>query len=47
MRIKSNNFFTINAAELVQKLLDKILVRKINNQIIKVKIVETEVCIKN
>lgn len=42
LRITNPSFFTIHAAELAQKLLGKILVRKINNQIIKVKIVETE-----
>ncbi len=42
LRILDKNFFTINAVELAQKLLGKILVRKINDQIIKVKIVETE-----
>ena len=42
MRITDPNFFTIDAVELAQKLLGKILVRKINDQIIKVKIVETE-----
>ncbi len=42
MRITSSNFFTISAVELAQKLLGKVLVRKINDQIIKVKIVETE-----
>ncbi|WNE40641.1 MAG: Putative 3-methyladenine DNA glycosylase [Mycoplasmataceae bacterium] len=42
MRIASEIFFTVNAVELAQKLLGKILVRKINNEFIKVKIVETE-----
>ena len=42
LRITNPNFFTIEAVELAQKLLGKILVRKINDQIIKVKIVETE-----
>ena len=42
LRIADPKFFTVHAAELAQKLLGKILVRKINNQIIKVKIVETE-----
>lgn len=42
MHIINPNFFTVNAVELAQKLLGKILVRKINNRIIKVKIVETE-----
>ncbi|CAG8640714.1 5149_t:CDS:1 [Racocetra fulgida] len=42
MRITDPNFFTVDAVELAQKLLGKILVRKINDQIIKVKIVETE-----
>jgi DNA-3-methyladenine glycosylase len=42
MRINDLNFFMINADELAPKLLGKILVRKINDQIIKVKIVETE-----
>ncbi|MCE8168382.1 MAG: DNA-3-methyladenine glycosylase, partial [Candidatus Moeniiplasma glomeromycotorum] len=41
-RIASPNFFTVHATKLAQKLLGKILVRKINDQIIKVKIVETE-----
>ncbi|CAH1756020.1 24926_t:CDS:2 [Entrophospora sp. SA101] len=41
-RIKDPNFFTISAVELAQKLLGKILVRNLNGQIIKVKIVETE-----
>ncbi|CAH1755736.1 9164_t:CDS:10 [Entrophospora sp. SA101] len=36
------NFFTVDAVELAQKLLGKILVRNINGQLIKVKIVETE-----
>ena len=42
MRITDPNFFTVSADQLAPKLLGKILVRKINNQIIKVKIVETE-----
>jgi len=42
MRITDSSFFTISAVELAQKLLGKVLVRKINDQIIKVKIVETE-----
>ena len=42
MRITDSSFFTISATELAQKLLGKVLVRKINDQIIKVKIVETE-----
>ena len=42
MCIRNSNFFTIDAVELAQKLLGKILVKKINDQIIKVKIVETE-----
>lgn len=40
--ITDPGFFTINAVKLAQKLLGKILVRKINEKIIKVKIVETE-----
>jgi DNA-3-methyladenine glycosylase len=42
MRITSTHFFTAHAVELAQKLLGKILVRNINGQLIKVKIVETE-----
>jgi len=42
MRVSNPNFFTVSAVELAQKLLGKILVRKINDRIIKVKIVETE-----
>jgi len=42
LRITDPNFFTVSAVELAQKLLGKTLVRKINDQIIKVKIVETE-----
>ncbi|KLL04655.1 MAG: DNA-3-methyladenine glycosylase [Mycoplasmataceae bacterium RV_VA103A] len=42
MRITDPNFFTVSAVELAQKLLGKILVRKINEQVIKVRIVETE-----
>jgi len=42
MRIISHNFFTVDAVELAQKLLNKILVRNINGKIIKVRIVETE-----
>jgi 3-methyladenine DNA glycosylase Mpg len=41
MRIADPNFFTVYATELAQKLLGKTLVRKIGDQIIKVKIVET------
>ena len=41
-RITDPNFFTVHTTELAQKLLGKILVRKINGQLIKVKIVETE-----
>jgi len=40
--ITNTNFFTVDAVELAQKLLGKILVRNINGKIIKVKIVETE-----
>ena len=40
--ITNHNFFTIHATKLAQKLLGKILVQKINDQVIKVKIVETE-----
>ncbi|MCE8159095.1 MAG: DNA-3-methyladenine glycosylase [Candidatus Moeniiplasma glomeromycotorum] len=49
MSLKNNNshitdpkFFAVHATELAQKLLGKILVRNINGQLIKVKIVETE-----
>jgi len=42
LRIADPNFFMVSVDELAPKLLGKILVRKINNQIIKVKIVETE-----
>ena len=42
MHIVDPNFFTVSADQLAPKLLGKILVRQINNQIIKVKIVETE-----
>jgi DNA-3-methyladenine glycosylase len=42
IRITDFNFFTVHAAELAQKLLGKILVRNINGQVIRVKIVETE-----
>ncbi|CFW93035.1 3-methyladenine DNA glycosylase [endosymbiont DhMRE of Dentiscutata heterogama] len=42
LHITDPNFFTVDAVELAQKLLGKILVRKVNNQIIKVRIVETE-----
>jgi len=42
MRITNSSFFTVSAIELAQKLLGKTLVRKINDRIIKVKIVETE-----
>ena len=42
LRITNPNFFTVHAAELAQKLLGKTLVRNINGQLIKVKIVETE-----
>ena len=41
-RITNSIFFTIDAVELAQKLLGKILVRNINNRSIRVKIVETE-----
>ena len=41
-RITSPEFFTINAVELAQKLLGKIIVRKIGDKLIKVKIIETE-----
>jgi len=41
-RIKDPEFFTVDAVELAQKLLGKILVRNINGQLIRVKIVETE-----
>jgi len=41
-RINDPNFFMVSADKLAPKLLGKILVRKINDQIIKVKIVETE-----
>src|SRR3954447_25278062 len=41
-RLTNPDFFTVNAVELAQKLLGKILVREINNHLIKVKIVETE-----
>jgi DNA-3-methyladenine glycosylase len=41
-RISDPKFFTLDAVELASKLLGKILVRNINNQLIKVKIVETE-----
>ena len=41
-RLTNPDFFTVSAVELAQKLLGKILVRNINNQLIKVKIVETE-----
>lgn len=42
LRITESNFFTVHASELARKLLGKILVRNINGQLIKVKIVETE-----
>jgi len=42
MRITNPAFFTVSAVELAPKLLGKILVRNINGQLIKVKIVETE-----
>ncbi|RHZ37109.1 DNA-3-methyladenine glycosylase [endosymbiont GvMRE of Glomus versiforme] len=42
MRITDLKFFTVDAVELAQKLLGKILVRNINGKIIKVRIVETE-----
>lgn len=42
LRLTNPNFFTVSAVELAQKLLGKILVRNINGQLIKVKIVETE-----
>lgn len=42
MRITNHNFFTVDAVDLAQKLLGKILVRNINGKIIKVRIVETE-----
>jgi DNA-3-methyladenine glycosylase len=42
LRIVDPNFFTVHATELAQKLLGKVLVRNINGQLIKVKIVETE-----
>jgi len=41
-RITDPSFFTVGAVELAQKLLGKILVRNINGQLIRVKIVETE-----
>jgi len=41
-RITNSDFFTVYATELAQKLLGKTLVRKVNDQIVKVKIVETE-----
>src|SRR6185312_5569758 len=41
-RMTDPNFFTVDAVELAQKLLGKILVRNIDGQLIKVKIVETE-----
>jgi len=41
-RITDPNFFTVDAVELAQKLLGRILVRNINGQLVKVKIVETE-----
>jgi DNA-3-methyladenine glycosylase len=41
-RITDPTFFMVSAEQLAPKLLGKILVRKINNQLIKVKIVETE-----
>src|SRR4051812_15997780 len=42
LRITDPNFFMVSADKLAQKLLGKILVRKINDRVIKVKIVETE-----
>ena len=42
LRIINPTFFTVHATELAQKLLGKILVRNINGQLTKVKIVETE-----
>ena len=42
LRITDPNFFTIESDRLAPKLLGKILVRNINGQLIKVKIVETE-----
>ena len=42
MRITEPKFFTVDAVELAQTLLGKILVRNIDGQLIKVKIVETE-----
>ena len=42
LRITDPSFFMVSADKLAQKLLDKILVRNINGQLIKVKIVETE-----
>ena len=42
MRITDPNFFMVSADELAPKILGKILVRNINGQLIKVKIVETE-----
>jgi len=42
LRITDPNFFMVNADKLAPKLLGKILVRNINGQLIKVKIVETE-----
>jgi DNA-3-methyladenine glycosylase len=42
LRITNPNFFMVSAEKLAPKLLGKILVRNINGQLIKVKIVETE-----
>ncbi|MCE8163760.1 MAG: DNA-3-methyladenine glycosylase [Candidatus Moeniiplasma glomeromycotorum] len=42
LRITNPNFFTAHATDLARKLLGKILVRNINGQLTKVKIVETE-----
>jgi len=42
MRITSPAFFMVSADKLAPKLLGKVLVRSINDQLIKVKIVETE-----
>ena len=42
LHITAPNFFTVDAVELAQKLLGKILVRNINGKLIKVRIVETE-----
>ena len=42
LRITDPNFFMVSAEKLAPKLLGKILVRNVNGQLIKVKIVETE-----